>query len=417
MRYFIQIIIIFTLSIFLFSHYVSQYAAGSILSGLHVKGNKIVNHLGQQVILRGINRSGTEYMCINGNGIFDGHSDNASVQAIKNWGINEVNIPINEDCWLGINGVPFAIGGINYQQAIINYTKLLEGSGIYPVISMFWNASGTHRATGIAPMPDADHAVDLWKSLAGVFKADTAVIFRLAEEPYPANNSDTSSAWQCWKDGGASCNEGYKVVGFQDLLNTVRSAGAKNIVQLSGVQYANSMSQFLKYKPSDPEGNSMAVVDIYPDLNPCGNIDCYDREYAPIIGKIPLMAGEFGESVNGNICSIEKSNILMDWFDQHNSGYSAWTWNTWGNNCGNLSLIADYDGTPHSPNGINYKSHLSEVLSKPIPSQAQPTILVSPMVTQTCSSGWSCFVSTLAASLQSLQNLVLSLFKYPHYQN
>ncbi len=44
-------------------------------------------------------------------GIFDGPSDEASVAAIRSWNANIVRIPINEDCWLGINGVPAAYSG------------------------------------------------------------------------------------------------------------------------------------------------------------------------------------------------------------------------------------------------------------------------------------------------------------------
>lgn len=402
MKFFIQIfVIVFFLNTLWFLCPTQQYARN--LSGLHVTGNKIVNDQAQQVILRGVNRSGTEYNCIKGDGIFDGHSDLASIQAMKDWGINEVNIPINEDCWLGINGVKPDLGGTNYQKNIINYSKILEDNGIYPVISLFWTANGMQRATGIATMPDADHAGDLWKSVATTFKADNAVIFRLAEEPHPEGNSDNTAAWQCWKNGDSSCNEGFNVVGFQTLLNTVRSTGAVNIVQIPGLKYANSMTQFLKYKPLDSTGNSMAVVDVYPDQNPCGNINCYNKYYAPIIDKMPFMAGEFGESVNGNACSVEKSNELLDWLDQHNSGYSAWTWNTWGTDCGDLSLITSYYGTPHSPNGSNYKSHLLEVLSKPIQPQISPALIIS--ITPTVS------VNTFASNMQKINDLILAFLK------
>ena len=62
----------------------------SSLSGIHVSGNKLVNDQGRKVVLRGVNRSGTEYACIQGWGIFDGPYDAASVQAMKSWGINGV---------------------------------------------------------------------------------------------------------------------------------------------------------------------------------------------------------------------------------------------------------------------------------------------------------------------------------------
>jgi len=319
----------------------STRAATSPLPGLHAQGNQLVTAQGQHVILRGVNRSGTEYACIQGTGIFDGPSDAASIRAMTGWRINAVNIGLNEDCWLGINGVSSHYGGAAYQHAIVAYTHLLESDGIYPVISLFWEAPGARRATDQTSMPDADHAPALWQSVATTFKGDSAVLLRPKEEPFPAGNSDTPAVWRCWRDGGGACSEGYRVVGMQSLITTIRAAGATNVIQVSGIQYANQMDQFLAYKPSDPLNDMMGVVDVYPDVNPCGTVACYNKEYAPIIARMPFMAGGFGESANGHICSVTNSTIFMNWMDQHHAGYLAWTWDTWGTRRGDLSLMTD----------------------------------------------------------------------------
>lgn len=52
---------------------------------LHVSGNKLVDANGNTVVLHGVDRSGTEYECVQGNGIFDGPNDQASITAIKSW--------------------------------------------------------------------------------------------------------------------------------------------------------------------------------------------------------------------------------------------------------------------------------------------------------------------------------------------
>ena len=44
-------------------------------------------------------------MCVHGGQVFDGPADSTSVQAMAAWHINAVRVPLNEDCWLGINGV------------------------------------------------------------------------------------------------------------------------------------------------------------------------------------------------------------------------------------------------------------------------------------------------------------------------
>src|SRR5262245_38649129 len=123
-------------------------AAAAVVGGLHVAGNQLVDGAGQPVVLRGVNRSGTEYACVQGWGIFDGPnptSDDASIPPIRAWGSNAVNIGLNEDCWLGINGVPAAYGGANYQDAIAHYVQTIEANGMYPILSLFWSAPGSQK--------------------------------------------------------------------------------------------------------------------------------------------------------------------------------------------------------------------------------------------------------------------------------
>jgi endoglucanase len=71
--------------------------------GLRVVGNHIEDANQNTITLHGVNRSGTEYMCQSGGGIFDGPAYDESVEAIRTWpNVNSVRIPLNESCWLGI---------------------------------------------------------------------------------------------------------------------------------------------------------------------------------------------------------------------------------------------------------------------------------------------------------------------------
>jgi hypothetical protein len=160
--------------------------------GLWVRGNQLM--AGQASIqLAGVNRSGTEYSCIQGKGIFDGPSDAASVQAIASWHANIVRIPLNEDCWLGINGVSPAYGGTSYQRAIDQYVRLLHQNGMYAELSLMWGAPGAYPATYQPNAPDADHSPALWASLAAAFANDPDVIL--------APWGETTVGWACFRDG------------------------------------------------------------------------------------------------------------------------------------------------------------------------------------------------------------------------
>src|SRR5437762_13089710 len=144
---------------------------------ISVVGNHLVNGSGATIRLLGVNRSGPEYACIRGWGIFDGPNDASSVAAMAAWHINVVRIPLNEDCWLNINGVNAAYAGATYQSAIQTYVNLLHQRGLYAILELHWNAPGTSQATGQQVMPDADDSPAFWTSVATFFKADPAVLF------------------------------------------------------------------------------------------------------------------------------------------------------------------------------------------------------------------------------------------------
>jgi hypothetical protein len=315
--------------------------------GLRVAGNRIVDARGRTVVLHGVNRSGTEYACIQNNGIFDGPSDQASVAAMAGWHINAVRVPLNEDCWLGINGAPVAYSGAAYQNAIVAYVNLLRRNGLIAILDLHEIAPGTRQATQQEAMPDADHAPAFWRSVAVTFKDDTYVLFDLFNEPHDVS-------WSCWLNGGSAsvCGTGYAVAGMNALISAVRGTGATNVVLAGGLAYANDLSQWLANRPTDPAGNLAANWHVY-NFNACNAAGCYDATAAPVAARVPLVADEIGETD----CAHGFIDTLMAWLDAHDSGYLGWAWDTYG--CSRFpALISSYDGTPTNF-GIGLRDHLA----------------------------------------------------------
>jgi endoglucanase len=323
-------------------------------AGLHAVGSKILDANGKTVVLHGVNRSGSEFACVDGYGFFDGPTDAASLQAMKAWNINAVRIPINEDCWLGINGVSAAYSGTNYQQAIEAYVNLIVANGMYAIVDLHWNAPGTTLATGQEAMADADHSPTFWTSAAGVFKSNGSVVLELYNEPWPDNNNDTTAAWTCWRDGGACPSISYEVAGMQTLVTAVRATGATNLLLLGGVQYSNALDQWAAYKPTDSLNNLAAAWHVY-NGNLCSDTTCFNKIAAPLAESFPIVATEIGDDG----CDGSFVTTIASWLDAHGQSYSAWTWNTWGTTCGNYSLISDYTGTPSGSVGTAYHTYLS----------------------------------------------------------
>src|SRR6266705_6890644 len=121
-----------------------QVSAAAAAPTIRVSGNHIVDAHGNVVQLRGVNRSGAEYACAEGWRIFDGPTDNAtSIAAMKSWHVNTVRLPMNEDCWLGINGVNPLYAGANYRNAIVKYVNDLNAQGIIVILNLHFSAPGT----------------------------------------------------------------------------------------------------------------------------------------------------------------------------------------------------------------------------------------------------------------------------------
>lgn len=188
-------------------------------------------------------------------GIFDaGKHDYSLVTGIKSWKANAVRVPLNEDCWLGINGIKPEYSGANYQNAIAEYVKMFTDSGLVVVLDLHWTAPGSQQAKAQTPMPDIDHSVDFWRSVARKFGQEDKIILELFNEPYPdKGNWNSVQGWKCWRDGESSCSGlGYQGAGMQSLVSAVRSAGAKNVLLLGGLAWSNSLAQWMQYLPSDP---------------------------------------------------------------------------------------------------------------------------------------------------------------------
>jgi hypothetical protein len=311
-------------------------AGSSTLPGIHVSGNRLVDSHGRVVHWHGVNRSGTEYACIQGWGIFDGPGDAASVKAMSTWKINAVRVPINEDCWLGINGVKRAYGGARYRAAIVRYVKLLHSYGMYAELSLMWAAPGKYKATYQPASPDADHSPALWRSLARTFRKDTRVVL--------APWGETIVNANCFLRGGlceatfGKQNKRYRTAGMQQAVSVMRKAGYRGVISIPGINYANDLSKWLSHKPRDPRRQLVAEAHIY-GKNTCSSISCLNRTLLPVAKRVPLIFGETGETYDGSSCGSSNTAGFMNWVDANASGYLAWTWDTWGD-CS--SLISNY---------------------------------------------------------------------------
>jgi hypothetical protein len=338
--------------------------------GLHVVDNQIQDASGKQIVLRGVNRSGSEYQCVKNGGFFDGPCDESSVVALAGWGINAVRVPMNESCWLGINGAPPEYSGDKYKAAILSYVKVLHKHKLIPILELHWAAPGGILSDGQVsqlPMPNADHTPAMWTDVAKTFLDDKGVVLEPFNEPFPDGNKDSDAAWQCWRDGCTTATKSatYQAAGMQALVRAIRDAGSDHLILLGGVQFSNALTQWAAYAPTDPAANVAASWHIYNN-NPCADAACWNAAPASLASKTPIVATEIGE----NDCMGTFITPLMQWLDQHGGHYLAWSWNANGpcmpgpstQGSGPFSLVTDYaSATPNS----DYAQTFYDRLRKP----------------------------------------------------
>jgi uncharacterized protein YbdZ (MbtH family) len=309
---------------------------------VRVAGNRLVDGGGQPLRLLGVNRSGTEYACMQGIGFFAGPADRRAIAAMKAWGINAVRIPLNEDCWLGINSPSRRYTGMAYRAAIRAYVARLNEARLVVILDLHWNAPGSERAMTQQPMADGDHAPAFWASVARAFKSDQAIVFDLYNEPY-------GISWQCWRDG-CTLPAGWRTAGMQTLLNSVRSTGAGQVVIATGLDWGGDLSSWLRYRPRDPAHQIVAGVHVY-DFRSCANPGCWRRNFGPVTRVAPVVATEVGEKT----CASAFLDRFMSWADRAGLSYLGWTWNPTG--CESPALIEAWNGSP-TASGAQFRAHV-----------------------------------------------------------
>jgi endoglucanase len=367
--------------------------AAAVPLAIAVEGNHFVNGSGQIVRLLGVNHASFEYACEEGWGYNDGHMDAADAAAIASWHATAVRVPLNEDCWLGINGQPNSSQGANppltvagYRKAVEDYVSAVNAAGLYVILDLHWTGPGTKVADGQRPMPD-DHSGAFWTSLASTFKDNPAVVFDAFNEAYsPAaiNDPGYPVTWDCWRNGTANddcllpaSNAGeppdnntlYRPVGMQYLVDQIRATGAMQPILLGGLTFANDLSGWLANEPSDPDHQLAASYHGYQG-EPCGTQSCWDTTIAPVAAQVPVVTGEFGEDDFDNAtCTTRTPSTFdtdyMNWADEHGVSYLAWGWEALSpqaisqQGCRAYYLTSNPGGTPAAPNGTALHDHLA----------------------------------------------------------
>lgn len=313
---------------------------------------------GEQVVLRGVNITGTEYECLVGDYVYDTIPLNQTlINSILAWHANIVRVPLNEDCWLDVpasNPPPAATSGANYIRPIRAFVDLATASGLIVELNLH-SGNGpylvkTGNNSSQFPAMDTNYSGTFWRSVAITFKNNPSVIFNLTNEP----EFDSDSDWSCYLNGGCSTrglsnsysSSGnkyyYKVLGTQSVVNGIRATGARNPIIIAGLNYSNQLDHWLDYVPSDPiatetdpHGQIIAGIHIYFDNLSCEDSSCWTSVFGKIqAGGYPVVIDETGEGnpvknspAEGDTgCGSEHEKTLTKWADEQFPQVGYWFW-------------------------------------------------------------------------------------------
>lgn len=349
-------------------------------TGLKVSGNRLVDDNGNTIKLRGVQYTGAfEWGCSHSPGGDGARLTQTQVNELLSWHINAVRVGIAEDCWLGINGMPYGMTASQYQQHVKAWLDLLHQNHIYTEVSLMYAAPGTTLSTVQNPMPDEDHSPAFWTSIANYLKSEPMTFFGIYGEPHPPFSGE--NAWSCWRNGGSNCpsvTDGttgahYAAAGMQELVNDIRNTGASLPLSVGGINWATDLSAWLTNKPTDPQNQLVAEYHQYPgdegcyvagDISVANNSSCWNQTLAPITQQVPLFNGEAGEFAHSDTCSWTYLPTWLTWAEAHGVSYTLWKWGLGNGPCQNMALVTDQGSTPSPIYGQGYKSWLTQYAGK-----------------------------------------------------
>lgn len=292
--------------------------------GYYVVGNTIYHESGSPHVFLGVDRPSLEW---NPAGEDLSAQD---YQLMASWGSNAVRIALNQGFWLESS----VVYSPEYKGRIDTQIDWAHAAGMDVILDLHWSDRGDWGVTpGQQRMAD-NHSVIFWADVAQRYAHDGRVIFELYNEPHDVT-------WQVWRDGGDS-GDGFMAVGMQTLYDTVRNAGADNLVVLGGLDYGYDLGGV----PGTPLTGYNITYATHPyDLPGKGPSD-WEGDWGFLTADHPVLITEFGTFD----CSTDYLSQLISYAAQRDLSWTAWAWYPGG--CDFPALINDWAGTPSAAGQI-----------------------------------------------------------------
>ena len=205
-------------------------SARALVGPIHTSGNTVVDATGSPVTLRGV---------------FAGWSNVSTAKVpsddviggIQHWRANLVRVPLAESLWLNTCPTGTATNDPAYPSAIDAEIQSITGRGMVALLALQNNVISPCGTSTQHRMADANYSIPFWQQVASRYKSNGLVAFDLYNEPHVDSGA-------VWRNGGMVTEAAgtFNAAGMQQMLDTIRSTGADNVVTVSGNNYAGDPS-------------------------------------------------------------------------------------------------------------------------------------------------------------------------------
>ena len=254
------------------------------------------------------------------------------------WKMNVLRLPISN--WI------YAKDTTNYMSRLDQVIQQANAAGLYVILDLHDDAKSGSPYGDAADMPKAEN-IPFWQAIATHYKTNPMVMFDVYNEPKDPN-------WQIWLHGGTTVS-GASIVGFQDLVNAIRSTGAKQII----IVEPGSAGGGSGVNGAEEGGWASVGNNIISDPNVVYSLHVYDglllppqqqdAKWGPILNRYPLLYGEWGLVTNGygqagashcqNVVPSQADQDVLAFLNYMNSRHASWI--AW--QFAPHSLIQDYN--------------------------------------------------------------------------
>ena len=253
--------------------------ADAVSMTLHTHGKQLLYSNGKLAVLHGVSmaaKPGTPNWL---------HIRQSVVVAVNNWHSRLIRLPLSQDAWFG--RLPQSHhGGATYRHTIDALVQYCAAHHAYINLTLQWTDMGRWgKYIGRHRMPDGN-SVRFWRAVAGRYKKYPNVLLGLFASPHGVD-------WHTWLYGGVCTEEtatrvvAYRAAGMQELYNTVRAAGADNVVVVPGCR--NGYDLFGIIHGFAVRGKNIVYgTHIFPWMKHWRK----NFEFAAV--RIPVLVGEWG---------------------------------------------------------------------------------------------------------------------------